>query len=62
MRRSSGNFRMVASTSGTDPSRKPAPIIIGTPARQMLSLSTTRRPANLPSGFPLIEVFTYQAP
>ena len=53
---------MVASMSGTEPSRKPAPIIIGTPARQTLSLSATRRPASLPPGAPLIAVFTYQAP
>ncbi len=53
---------MVASMSGTEPSRKPAPTIIGTPARQTLSLSATRRPASLPPGLPLIAVFTYQAP
>ena len=53
---------IVASMSGTEPSRKAAPTIIGTPARQMLSFSATRRPASLPPGLPLIEVFTYQAP
>ena len=41
---------------------KLAPIIIGTPARQTLSLSAIRRPASLPPGLPLIDVFTYQAP
>ena len=53
---------MVASMSGTVPSRKAAPTIIGTPARQTLSFSATRRPASLPLGLPLIAVFTYQAP
>jgi hypothetical protein len=52
----------VASTSGTEPSRNPAPIIIGTPARQTLSFSATRRPASLPPGLPLIAVLKYQAP
>ena len=53
---------MLASTSGTQPSINLAPIIIGTPARQILSLSATRRPASLPPAAPLMAVLTYQAP
>src|ERR1051326_4743444 len=49
---------IVASRSGTEPSRNSAPTIIGTPARQTLSLSATRRPSSLPPGLPLIDVFT----
>jgi hypothetical protein len=51
----------VASTSGTAFSVD-APFIIGTPARQMLSLRTMRLPASGPYGAPLISDFTYQAP
>src|SRR6266852_5652982 len=43
---------MVASTSGTYPSRVDAPFIMGTPARQTLSLSATLLPASLPVGAP----------
>src|SRR5438093_11809470 len=49
----------VASMSGTYPSSVEAPFIIGTPARQMLSLSTTRFPASLPPSAPPIYVFPY---
>src|SRR6058998_858060 len=51
----------VASTSGTYPSSVDDPFIIGTPARQIVSFTTTCRPASGPSAAPLIDVFTYQA-
>ena len=43
---------IVASTSGTYPSRMEVPAAIGTPARQTLSLRTTVRRASGPSGAP----------
>src|SRR4029450_6423980 len=43
---------IVASTSGTSPSREEAPFIIGTPARHTLSLSAIRLPFSLPEGAP----------
>src|SRR5687767_5158125 len=52
----------VASTAGTEPSRVEAPFIIGTPARQMLSFSTTRLPASGPDGAPRTSDLTAQAP
>src|SRR5215467_4267076 len=51
----------VASTSGTYPSSVEAPFIIGTPARQMLSLRTIVLPWSAPRSAPLMVVFTYQA-
>src|SRR5690242_9917059 len=52
----------VASTSGTYPSIVDAPFIIGTPARQILSLSAIRLPLSFPAAAPSISVFTYHAP
>src|SRR5580704_4699628 len=52
----------VASTSGTYPSSVDAPFIIGTPARQILSLSTTFLPLSFPETAPLTVVLMYQAP
>src|SRR5215467_6039546 len=53
---SSMRVTIVASTSGTYPSSVDAPFIIGTPARQMLSLSAMRLPFNLPPGAPCISL------
>ena len=52
---------MVASISGVYPSMIEEPFIIGTPARQTVSLSTMRLPLRGPSGAPRTSVFTYQA-
>src|SRR4051794_31263305 len=51
----------VASTSGTKPCRNAVPAVIGTPARQMLSLRTTRLPDSGPPGLPLMLSFRAQA-
>src|SRR3984893_13777626 len=51
----------VASTSGTYPSIVEAPFIIGTPARQILSLMAIFLPRSLPAAAPAILLLTYQA-
>src|SRR5262245_6247739 len=52
---------MVASISGTYPSRVDAPFIIGTPASITLSFKTTVLPLSGPDGAPSTRDFTYQA-
>src|SRR3954467_12442260 len=52
---------MVASRSGVYPSSVEEPFIIGTPARQTVSLSAIVLPASLPVGAPLMVVLTYHA-
>src|ERR1700730_2344957 len=49
---SSMRVTIVASTSGTYPSNEERGFVIGTPARQMLSLSAMRLPFSLPVGAP----------
>ncbi|ALE82281.1 hypothetical protein XF36_03290 [Pseudonocardia sp. HH130629-09] len=52
----------VASRDGTKPSTVADPLVIGTPARQMLSFNATVRPASGPSAAPGTDVVTYQPP
>ena len=52
---------IVASTSGTYPSRTAEPFIIGIPATHTLSLIAIFLPASSPEGVPLIEHFQYHA-
>src|SRR5438105_13493679 len=52
---------IVASTSGTYPSRTLEPFIIGIPATHTLSLIAIFLPASGPEGAPLIEHFQYHA-
>src|SRR5262249_36410558 len=59
---SSSLVTTVASWRGTYPSIARDPFIIGTPARAMLSLTATLRPARGPSRRVVISVVTYQAP
>src|SRR5690348_12266325 len=59
---SSSRVTTVASDSGRYPSTVTLPLIIGTPARQMLSLTATVRPASGPSLALLMVVRQCQAP
>ena len=52
---------MVASISGVYPSMIEEPFIIGTPAKQTVSLSAMRLPCREPFEAPRTSVFTYQA-
>jgi hypothetical protein len=59
---SSSRVTTVASDSGGYPLTVTLPLIIGTPARQVLSLTATVRPASGPSLAPLMVVRQCQLP